>query len=393
MTDAAATKPLAGMKILDFSYLIPGPYGTMLLADMGADIIKVENSENPDIVRLMPPMVDGISAVYAHLNRGKRSLSLNLKKPEARQIIHRLVREYDVVIEQFRPGTMARLGLGYDDLARINPSLIYCSLSGFGQTGSFSGRAGHDINYLALSGVEAISGRRETGPVLSAIQIADIASGSKNLVIGVLSAYIHRMHTGRGDSIDVSITDGVFAMSVFAVAGFLAGGTEPQREDFLSGGSLYDFYATADGGYLSVGPIEGKFFAAFCEGIGCPDMAETGIINWNQKKRVAGIIAGRPLAHWREKFGDMDACVEPVYSVSQAVSNAPLCERAMVVPVRTVAGTEVNQIGNPVKFGSGHHYAGTAGVPLGHHNDEILSRLGFSPQDIDMLKESSAVGR
>jgi crotonobetainyl-CoA:carnitine CoA-transferase CaiB-like acyl-CoA transferase len=181
-------------------------------------------------------------------------------------------------------------------------------------------------------------------------------------------------------------------MSVFAVAGFLAGGAEPQREDFLSGGSLYDFYATADGGYLSVGPIEGKFFAAFCKGIGCPDMTETGIINWNQKKRVAGIIASQTLAYWQEKFREMDACVEPVYSVGQAVSSAPLSERAMVVPVKTVAGTAVNQIGNPVKFGSGHHYAGTAGVPLGYHNNEILSRLGLGREEIERLRETGAVG-
>jgi alpha-methylacyl-CoA racemase len=390
---AAMAKPLEKLKILDFSYLIPGPYGTMLLSDMGADIIKVENSENPDIVRLMPPYVDDMSVVYAHLNRGKRSLSLNLKMPEARDIIYKLVQEYDVVIEQFRPCTMDRLGLGYEVLSKINPKLIYCSLTGFGQTGSFSNRAGHDINYMALSGVESISGRRETGPVLPAIQIADIASGSKNLVIGVLSAYINRMTSGQGDYIDVSITDGVFAMSVFAVAGFLAGNAEPQREDFLSGGSLYDFYATSDNGYLSVGPIEEKFFTVFCERIGCPDMAATGIINWNMKARIAKVIAGQTLAYWRERFGTCDACVEPVYSVGEAVANPPLSERAMVVPVRTVGGTSVNQIGNPIKFRSGHHYADTCGVPLGYHNDEILSRLGLGPQDIDRLKESTAVGK
>src|SRR3990172_10956094 len=177
------SKPLDGLKILDFTYLLPGPYGTMLLADMGADIIKVENCESPDIMRLMPPYVDDMSAVYAHVNRGKKSLSLNLKKPEALEIIQRLVREYDVIIEQFRPGTMDRLGIGYEHLAKINPSVIYCSITGYGQTGSYAGRAGHDINYMAVSGVESMSGRKEIGPVLTGIQVADIASGSKNLVI------------------------------------------------------------------------------------------------------------------------------------------------------------------------------------------------------------------
>jgi alpha-methylacyl-CoA racemase len=385
--------PLEGMKILDFTYLLPGPFGTMMLADLGADIIKVENPESPDIVRLMPPHTDGMSALYAHLNRGKRSLSLNLKKEESRAIVCRLVREYDVVIEQFRPGIMERLGLGYTELSKVNPSIIYCSLTGYGQTGSYADRAGHDINYMALSGVESISGRRETGPVLTGIQIADIASGSKNLAIGVMAAYIGRQRTGKGDSIDISITDGVFSMSVFATAGYLAGGTEPVRGDFLSGGALYDYYRTSDGGYLSVGPIEQKFFAAFCDCIGCPDIAPTGILNWNNKERVAAVIADRPLSHWREVFRKGDACVEPVYSISEAVSSPPLSERDMVVRVKTHAGGEARQIGNPIKFRSGHHYARTGGAELGVHNGEILAGLGYNPEEVCRFSEAKIIGK
>ncbi|MBN1534913.1 MAG: CoA transferase [Spirochaetes bacterium] len=387
------TRPLEGVKILDFTYLLPGPFGTMMLADMGADIIKVENSESPDIVRLLPPHIDGMSAIYGHLNRGKKSLSLNLKKQEAREIVRALVGEYDIVIEQFRPGTLDRLGIGYEALREINPSLIYCSLTGYGQSGAYADRAGHDINYMALSGVDSISGRDETGPQLSAIQIADIASGSKNLVIGVLSAYIGRRSTGRGDRIDVSITDGVFAMSLFSVAGYLAGGDEPRRGGLLSGGALYDYYATADGRHLSVGPIEQKFFNVFCEVIGCPEVAETGIINWNMKRRVAEVIAGHPLSYWKEKFSRVDACVEPVCTVSEAVSAPPLSDREMVVRVATTAGDEVQQIGNPIKFASGHHFAEQAGVPLGHHNDEILAGIGYSPDDIARLRGTGALGR
>jgi alpha-methylacyl-CoA racemase len=385
------TKPLDGLKILDFTYLLPGPYGTMLLADMGADVIKVENSLSPDIMRMMPPYVDDMSAAYSHVNRGKKSLSLNLKKPEAREIIYNLVREYDVVVEQFRPGTMDRLGIGYERLAKINPSIIYCSLTGYGQTGSYAGRAGHDINYMAVSGVESMSGRKETGPVLTGIQVADIASGSKNLVIGVLAAYINRTNTGKGDYIDVSITDGVFSMSVFMTAGYLAGGNEPVRGDLLSGGALYDFYTTADGGYLSVGPVEQKFFSAFCECIGCADIVPTGIINWNHKERVAKIIAEKPLSHWREVFSSCDACVEPVYSVGEAIANPPLADREMIVPVKTHAGKQVRQIGNPIKFKSGHYYATAGGVTLGFHNEEILLNLGFTRDDIKRLKDAGVI--
>jgi crotonobetainyl-CoA:carnitine CoA-transferase CaiB-like acyl-CoA transferase len=385
-------KPLDGLKILDFTYLLPGPYGTMLLADMGADIIKVENSESPDMMRMMPPYVDDMSAVYSHVNRGKKSLSINLKKPEALEIIRGLVREYDVIIEQFRPGTMKRLGIGYEQLAKINPSIIYCSLTGYGQTGSYSGRAGHDINYMALSGVESMSGRKETGPVLTGIQVADIASGSKNLVIGVLAAYISRARTGKGDCIDVSITDGVFSMSVFMTAGYLAGDKEPIRGDILSGGALYDYYVTSDGGYLSVGPVEQKFFSVFCECIGCQDIAPTGIINWNHKERVAKIIASKPLSHWREVFRSCDACVEPVYSVGEAISSPPLSERDMIVQVKTHAGKQARQIGNPIKFKSGHYYAATGGATLGFHNEEILAKLGFSKDDVRRLKDAGVIG-
>jgi alpha-methylacyl-CoA racemase len=386
------TRPLEGMKILDFTYLLPGPFCTMMLADLGADIIKVENSESPDIVRLLPPHVDDVGAIYAHLNRGKRSLAVNLKNSEALEIVRRLVKEYDVIIEQFRPGAMDRLSLGYKELSKKNPSIIYCSLTGYGQTGSYANRAGHDINYMALSGVESISGRRETGPVLTGIQVADLASGSKNAAIGLMAAYINRMRTGRGEYIDVSITDGVFSMTVFATAGYLAGGTEPARGDFLSGGALYDFYGTSDGRYLSVGPIEQKFFTAFCDCVGCEDMTATGMMNWNNKERLAKIIGEKPLSHWTELFGKCDACVEPVYSIGEAISNPPLSERDMVVPVKTVAGTEVRQTGNPIKFGSGPCRASFAGVVLGYHNKEILSGLGYSANEVRRLREVGVVG-
>ncbi len=393
------TKPLNNLKILDFTHMLPGPFGTMMLGDMGADIIKVENSESPDLMRLLPPFVDdmdaayAVGAAYAHLNRGKRSLSLNLKKQEAREIIYKLITEYDIVIEQFRPGIMDKLGIGYDQLREINPAIIYCALTGYGQSGSYSMRAGHDINYLALSGIESYSGRTDGGPVLSGIQIADIASGSKNLVIGVLAAYIGRAVSGKGDYIDVAMTDGVFSMSVFAAAGFLADGSDPVREGgLLNGGSLYDFYPAADGGYLSVGPLEQKFFKAFCDCIGCSEIAETGIIGRQHKERVARVIAGRPLSHWREKFKAIDACAEPVYSLKEAVSCPPLSERDMIVEVHTAKGNLIRQIGNPIKFRSGHFFAPQAGVSLGYHNKEILISLGYSAEDIRALKNAGAVG-
>lgn len=388
--------PLQGMKILDFSYLLPGPFGTMMLADLGADIIKVENPENPDLMRLVPPFVHGISAAYAHINRGKRSLALNLKHEEAREVVYALVREYDIVIEQFRPGVMEKLGLGYERLRGINPALIYCSLTGYGQTGSYAHRAGHDINYMALSGVESFSGRKETGPTLSGIQIADIGSGSKNLCIAVMAAYIRRLRTGEGDYADISITDGVFAMTAFQTSQFLAGGSEPAPEsDFLNGGSVYDFYRTADDRYLSVGPVEPKFFAGFLQALGMGDVLQKGLLNAEQalemKCEAARRIALKPLSHWMEVFGSVDVCVEPVRTLGEAIASPPLSERSMVVRVRDAHENEYRQAGNGLNFSSGAYVAKVAGCELGVHTDEILRQLDYSEGAISDLRAKGAV--
>ena len=389
--------PLKDVKILDFTYLLPGPFGTMMLADLGADIIKVENSTNPDLMRMVPPFVDGISAAYAHINRGKRSLSLNLKQEDSINIIHKLVGEYDIIVEQFRPGVMDKLGLGYRDLKRINDKIIYCSLTGYGQTGSYRSRAGHDINYMALSGVESFSGRKDSGPSLSGIQVADIAGGSKNLVIAVLAAYIQRLRTGKGDYVDISITDGVFSMTMFSTAGFLADGNEPRAEsEMLNGGTIYDFYRTSDGRFLSVGPIEPKFFQSFCQITGCTHLlslagSDADTVD-RSKKEVADVIASQTLEYWVEKFRHVDACVEPVYSPVEAVANPPISERDMIVTIPNESGTSFRQIASPLKFSSGDYTATVAGNTPGYHNKEILRSLGYTDEEIMNLADNGAIG-
>lgn len=390
--------PLKGFKILDFTYLLPGPYGTMMLADLGAQIIKIENPKNPDMLRMLPPIVNGISAVYAHINRGKKSLALDLKSPEAKDIIYKLIKEYDIVIEQFRPGVLEKLGFGYNHLKTINSSLIYCSLTGYGQTGSFSQRAGHDINYMALSGVDSFSGKKTTGPSLNGIQIADIASGAKNMVIGILAAYIKRQTTGQGDYIDISITDGVFAMSAFTTAAYLEGETLPQSEtQMLNGGGIYDYYATSDGRYLSVGPIEQKFFQSFCQTIGYTDILENVDFSpetvQHHKKKIAAIIASQPLSHWITTFSKVDACIEPVRTLEEAIANPPLSERDMIVSITDDKGSKFKQIGNPIKFSSENYIALSAGVQLGYNNDEILQSIGYNEHTIKKLYENNVIAR
>jgi len=388
--------PLTGMKILDFTHLLPGPYATMMLADLGADIIKVENLTNPDMMRIMPPIVDGVSAAYAHINRGKKSLAINLKNDGGKEIIHRLLKEYDIVLEQYRPGVMKKLGLGYEDLRKVQPRLIYCSVSGYGQTGSYSDRAGHDINYLSLSGLVSYSGRKNEGPSLAGNQVADVCSGSKNLVIGLLAAYIKRQAGGEGDYVDISMTDGAYALTAFQAAGFLAGGRMPTREsDVLNGGSIYDYYRTQDGNYLSVGGLEAKFAAAFFKALGIDAKSSLFLDSPEETMRVKALvtekIAAKPLAHWIEVFGKIDACVEPVRDMAQASTQAPLAERNMIVTVKSAKGGEFRQIGNPIKFASGEYVAQIAGVDLGFNTDEILRGAGYSAEEIASLKSKGTV--
>jgi alpha-methylacyl-CoA racemase len=388
--------PLEGVRILDFTYLLPGPFGTMMLADLGADIIKVENINNPDLMRLYGHDIDGVSAAYAHINRGKKSLGLDLKKEQALDIIYRLVREYDIVVEQFRPGVMDKLGLGYEKLRSFCPPLIYCSLTGYGQTGSYSGRAGHDINYLALSSMESYSGRKGEVPSLKGIQIADICGGSKNLAIAVLAASLRRARTGEGDFIDISITDSTFALTSFQASVFLAGGDISRREeDILNGGSIYDYYETSDGRYLSVGPLEPKFAENFYTALGMPEMAAPLLMSQEQmsevKRNVTSIIASKPLSHWLGAFRNIDACVEPVYDMKEAIANPPLSERGMVECVSSASGREIPQVSNPIKFASGPCTASSAGVCLGFNNREILSSLGYTGDDIAHLAEKGVI--
>ncbi|MFT6910580.1 MAG: alpha-methylacyl-CoA racemase, partial [Oleiphilaceae bacterium] len=253
-------QPLKGLKVLDFTTLLPGPYATQLLADMGAEVLRIESPKRPDLLKLMPPIVGKVSAAHATINRNKKSLALDLKHPEAKAIIHALVSEYDIIIEQFRPGVMARLGLDYDSFKGIQPKLIYCSITGYGQTGPLQNKAGHDINYLALSGLASYSGRKDTGPVLSGTQVADIAGGSHHAVMAILAAVIERTNTGKGQYLDISMSDAALALNTMFSANTLVNQKDPgYGTEMLNGGLFYDYYKTSDGRYLSIGSLEPNF--------------------------------------------------------------------------------------------------------------------------------------
>jgi len=385
--------PLNGLKILDFTTLLPGPYATMCLADMGADVLRIISGSRPDLAAFAPPFIPGmdISFSTAYLGRGKRCMTLNLKDSRAVRIVHELIADYDILVEQFRPGVMEKLGLGYAALREINPALIYCSLTGYGQTGPYRDRVGHDINYLARSGIMAYSGRKEGGPSLTGMQIADVASGSNNTVIGILAAVISRNETGRGQQIDVSMADGVVAFNALAGNAYLVDGNEPGREAFLlNGGSLYDFYETKDGRHMSLGALEPQFFAAFCEGIGRSDLIAGGVLPENVgevKGQVREIILTKTSDEWVDLFEGTDACVEPVLTLSEALDDEQIKGRSLVVEIDLPTGGEVRQIAHPIKFSETRQEYRTAGVPAGTHTKEVLRELGYTDAEIEEFEK------
>lgn len=394
------TGPLSSLKILDFTTLLPGPFATMMLADMGAAVLRVEAPHRPDMVRLMPPFDGETSAWHGVLNRNKRSLALDLKQPGAADLVRRLVTDggYDVVIEQFRPGVMTRLGLGYETLRAWNPRLVYCAITGYGQTGPLADRAGHDINYIALAGMAIHSGRRESGPPPLGVQIADVGGGSLGALVGLLAAVIHRQATGEGQMVDVSMFDMMLAWQSHIISQYLVGDEDLRREALpLNGGQFYDFYATRDGRYLSVGSLEPKFWQGFCAAIERPDLVGRGYdpdpaVQQALKAELRAIIGARTLAEWQAIFAPLDVCVEPVLTVPEALEQAQTAARRMVVAVPRSGGGAQRQIGSPLKFSAGAPEYRHVGAKLGAHTDDVLHEIGYNEEEIRALRAAGLFG-
>lgn len=390
--------PLASLKVLDFSTLLPGPFASLLLADMGAEVLRIESPTRMDLLRVLPPHDRGVSASHAYLNRNKRSLALDLKQPEALEIVRQLVAEYDIVLEQFRPGVMERLGLGYEALKAINPKLIYVSITGYGQTDPYKDRAGHDINYLALSGVASYTGRQDSGPVPLGVQLADVGGGSLHAVVGLLAAVIARQHSGLGQYLDVSMTDCAFSLNAMAGAAYLACGVEPGREDqVLNGGSFYDYYRSRDGRWLSVGSLEPGFMQQLCTALGRPELAAQGLSpKPEQQKALKQALQVEFERHSFEElcalFAGVDACVEPVLSLGEALQHPQLQARELVSQVPRGDGSFQAQMACPLKFSEGVPEPRHIGAAVGAHSDQVLGELGFSTQRIAELRGAKVVG-
>ncbi|UIZ58108.1 CoA transferase [Acinetobacter sp. SCLZS86] len=352
------THALNGLKVLDFSTLLPGPFASLYLADMGAEVIHIESATRPDLIRMFPPYANGQATSHSYLNRNKQSITLDLKSPDSIQLILDKIGEFDIVLEQFRPGVMQRLGLDYASLAKINPRLIYCSITGYGQTGDYQHRAGHDINYLALAGIAGHSGRQAGGPPPLGIQVADVAGGSLHALVAILSAVIERQRSGLGQYIDISMTDCAATLNNMAASAVLAAQLPQYAEQsYLNGGSYYDYYETADGRYLSVGSLEPQFMQGLAQILNLPILLEKGASLDPQerlqvKHAIQDKIKTQSFATWQQVFAQYDVCVEPVFTLDEAL-HSPLAQQrgwTVEVPIQQNAEKTETQLACPIKF-------------------------------------------
>jgi crotonobetainyl-CoA:carnitine CoA-transferase CaiB-like acyl-CoA transferase len=383
--------PLAGVRVLDLTRLLPGPFATLILADLGARVDKIEDPGPGDYLRLGPPLVGDTSAVFLALNRNKRSATLDLKKESGRAAMLRLVERADVLIEQFRPGVLERLGLGHATLRAANPRLVVCALTGYGQDGPLAARAGHDINYVARSGVLGMQGPPDSPPQVPAVQVSDMGSALW-CVIGILAALSERARSGQGRVVDVSMTE---ASMGFAMAGFgaLLGGQPPARggEPLTGGLAAYGTYATSDRKYVALGALEPKFWASFCAGAGIevdhaalfPGPHQTPLA-----ERLRAIFASRTRAEWEAFARDHDCCLEPVLEPGEVRADEQLRARGVFFEMDSPWGP-IGQLRTPVTPPGAAH----APPPRrGEHTTEILREAGIDDAIIAAMRAEGAAG-
>lgn len=389
--------PFSGVRVLDLSRLLPGPLCSMLLADFGADVIKIEDPKGGDYIRNWPPFLGENSGFHVVLNRNKRSLTLNLKTPEGREIFLKLARNADVVLESFRPGVMDRLGIGYEVLSKGNPRLIYCAITGYGQEGERAHRAGHDINYLAISGVLSYCGK-DGEPVLPGVQIGDIGGGSLLAAFSIAMALYMREKTGRGDFIDVSMTDGLLLFHALRWGKFLADGKVPQPgDDMLNHGlACYNVYRTKDGRYMTLGALEPQFWKAFCEAVGHPEWNNPSYFECGEHQKplmeaISRIFAEKTQAEWIEFFSNVDCCCEPVRNLDEVVNDRELEARGMVVSVMDAYSRAFRQLGVVLRCKNMQGRVVKPAPKLGEHTVEVLESIGMSSEDINELRAKGVV--
>lgn len=376
------TAYLAGLRVLDLSRLLPGPFLTMALADLGADVVKVEDPQAGDYMRALPPLVGAMSGRFLAVNRGKRSLAIDLKSEAGREALLRMVERADAVIESFRPGALERLGLGYDALRARNPGIVLGSISGYGQSGPLRERAGHDLGYMALSGALAAGGSRRGPPALPGVQVADLG-GALWGATGVLAALLRRERTGEGAHIDVSMTEGALSLLSAELASAAAEGRAPERgAEALNGGlASYGVYETADGRYLAVAALEPKFWFAFCGAIGRAagpgDLDPDPRVQARVRAEVQEILRERDRDEWASILGEVDCCCEPVLEPGEIEAHPLHAERGALFRSDEVGGGAVPLVRSPLGPSTREPAPGH-----GEHSAQVLADYGFSEEEV-----------
>jgi len=376
---------LSGLLVLDLSRLLPGPYGTMILADHGARVIAIEDRRfrNEEIFP-------------ATVNRNKEHMTLNLKTDEGREIFYRLASAADVVVEGFRPGVVQRLGVDYETIQQINPRIVYCAVTGYGQTGPLRNRAGHDVNYLAHAGVLDLIGEADRPPAIPGVQIADMAGGGLNAAVGILLALLARGKNGRGQYIDISMTDGAASLLSLQLHFQQIDGRSPRRGDsrFSHRYACYNTYETRDGRYIAIGAVENRFWQKLCVHLEVPEYSALQFDEERRKEILAfmrGSIRKKTLAQWEEDLADIDACWAPVRTLDDVLQAPLFRERDMVVKIEGEAGGTTPLLGTPIKLSDTPGGIRTAPPAFGGNTHAILSEFGYSIEEIRELEEKGVV--
>lgn len=370
-----ARAPLEGIRVLDFTAMLPGAICTQFLADLGAEVTKIEPPEHGEAAR--GPKGTPPGGIYHVTNRNKKSYAIDLKAAKGIETVRQLIAGAQVLVESFRPGVMARLGLGWDQARAINPALIYCSITGYGQDGPLAQKAGHDINYQCHGGIVGQNQIDGSRPSPGAVPIADLGGGALTSAVGILAALLDAQRTGEGRHVDIAMADCALALNVSALSSkMIFGGHDPlPGRDILSGGvPCYGTYRTADGRYLAVGALEPKFWHAFCTAIDRPDLVARG---WDMGPKrdaavaaVAEAVVERTLAEWLAVFEPVDACVTPVLTLAESLEHPNTQARGMVIEVAG-GGATTTQYALPIRM-TGFEFAVRMAPPLlGEHNGEL----------------------
>ncbi len=384
--------PLRGVRVLDLTRLLPGPVATLHLADMGADVIKIEDHGAGDYARVLGDGPDGVSIFYRSVNRNKRGLRLDLKRSQGREVLLRLARTADILVESFRPGVSDRLGIGYHVLRALNPRIVYCAITGYGQTGPLAMAAGHDLNYIGLAGILDQIGVDGGPPAIPNLQVGDLLGGAMTAVMGILAALFDAQRSGQGRLVDVAMSEAVLSHNLFPLFALQGGGAVPARgTDRLSGGDPgYRVYATADGRYMAVAPLEKKFWEVFCEALERPawktQHGQYGAAAVTLSREMECLFASHDQAYWADFFAGIDCCVTPVLDVAEAIEHPHFLTRGMAVQA-----DGITQYAPPVRM-SGWVFAVERPAPgCGEHSAEVLREAGFSALEICGLRDASII--